>query len=550
MASDSHCVGPTCKRKLGSSEIFKQHLLQPTNNSQSTLQVNPVANVYNVMGNLKNKFTVIDPSTGDNMFESEYNLVVDMEKRIKSEYDDVFTGKLNDFIPIPETFQYEKDMSISIHGLEERIKTEKEIGENAYGYTESEITRMENELKNMKGEVAENEVQSNLKIFFSKNRGVLFHSFHPENVLSPLTCRAKSQRQNAISLKWTPLEEKLAEILNINLGNVEQEAVIILNKTNLPRNQEFDLENLEKELDKQNRFDKKKFHLIKSMVQQIVKTMSKTHFNFNEAMRAISIGILYHRFRPDGEMDFVGVLPDAKLIFTFEAKYQIGKSSQTSTTLLDSATKQTKRNEEVISRLFGPMFSSEWRLVKVPIIMQEDSLENLDPNTYCRHCEKFIINSGFLNDLQSWFDQTKLGSINSGKTGLTQSYVECLGMLELIITSVSIIENLSAWERVLGLNFNEPISVGYTPSQGTFGAKVKAPSKKSGNSSLGNKIPDHISFDEAKHKAHDAQKLMFFSRLQLCLLNIYHCLSAILWGDYGTGNIIYRYQYLNEKNIK
>ena len=489
------------------------------------------------METLKNKFQVIDPSTGDNVFESEYKLVVDMEKRIKSEYDDVFSGNLNDFISIPETFQYEKDMSISIQGLEDRIKTENEKGENAYGYTQSEITRMENELKNMKGEVAENEVQSKLKTFFSKNRGVLFHSFHPENVLSPLTCRAKSQRQNVKSLNWTPLEEKLAEVLNIKLSNVEQEAVDILNKTNLPRNQNFRPESLEKELEKQKRFDKKKFGVIKSMIKQMVKTMSKTNFTFNEAIRAISIGILYHRFRPDGEMDFVGVLPDAKLIFTFEVKYQIENSSQPPTSLLDSATKQTKHNEEVISRIFGPMFSSGWRLVKVPIIIQQDSLGTLDPNTYCPHCEKFIINSGSLNDLQSWFDQTKLGSTTSGKTGLTSSYLESLRMLELIITSISVNENLSAWERVLGPNHSEPISAGYTPIQGSFGATVKKKFKNTINYFLGNTTPDHITFDDAKHKAHDAQKLLFFSRLQLSLLNISHCLSAILWGDYGTGNV-------------
>ena len=49
-------------------------------------------------------------------------------------------------------------------------------------------------------EVAENEVQSKLKLFFSKNRGVLFHSLHPESILSPLLVRAKAQRKNVCSL--------------------------------------------------------------------------------------------------------------------------------------------------------------------------------------------------------------------------------------------------------------------------------------------------------------------------------------------------------------
>ena len=64
------------------------------------------------------------------------------------EYQDLFDGKINEFVSIPETFQYEKDISISIQGLEDRIAVEKEQGQEAYGFNASEIKKMEDELKN------------------------------------------------------------------------------------------------------------------------------------------------------------------------------------------------------------------------------------------------------------------------------------------------------------------------------------------------------------------------------------------------------------------
>ena len=60
------------------------------------------------MGNLKNIFTDIDPATGDNKFETEYNLVETMEKRIQFEYQDLFDGKINEFISVPSLVIYMK----------------------------------------------------------------------------------------------------------------------------------------------------------------------------------------------------------------------------------------------------------------------------------------------------------------------------------------------------------------------------------------------------------------------------------------------------------
>ena len=234
-------------------------------------------------------------------------------------------------------------------------------------------------------------------------------------------------------------------------------------------------------------------------------------------------------------MDFIGVLPDEQLIFSFEVKYQLADPSQPPTELLDSATLQTKHNEEYISRVFGPMLSSGWRFIKVPIILQQDTPGTLDQEKVCPHCQKYIITSGSLNDLSKWFKQKGLGKMKSKISGITQGYVESLKMLELIITSVSVKENFSTWQRVVGSNYDKPIATGYTPIHGDFGWLKKNPTIKNTTFLHRKTTIDHISFDEAKYKFHDAQKLIFFSRLQLSLLNISRHLSLILWGDYGTG---------------
>ena len=101
MASDNQC---TCNRKLGSSETFKQQL------SKQTTTINKAVNTYNVMYSLKNIFTDIDQATGNNKFDTEYKLVDTMQKRLQSEYQDLFNGTINEFVSIPETFKYEKDM--------------------------------------------------------------------------------------------------------------------------------------------------------------------------------------------------------------------------------------------------------------------------------------------------------------------------------------------------------------------------------------------------------------------------------------------------------
>ena len=119
---------------------------------------------------------------------------------------------------------------------------------------------------------------------------------------------------------------------------------------------------------------------------------------------------------------------------------------------------------------------------------------------------------------------------------------EFLRIAETIISSLSTASFGFVWEIVQGRDFNFPITVGHTVIQGTFGItpqqteKIKKKLQKS-NSFVGKpcKASLKVSFNEACHKYHDVEKLIFFGKLQLSLINVSININIILWTDYGTG---------------
>ena len=534
-ASDSQCK---CNRKLGSSEIFKQRVLAANTQQKST---NPPTstNRYIIMEDMKKKFHVLDPQTGKNVFEAEYNLIDQMSKRIQAEYDAIFSGKEDKFVSIPSKFQYNEDMTVSIKGLEERIQKEK-CADKDYNFNSVELKRMENILKNMKGDVTENEIHTRLQTLWHNKRGALFHSFHPEAVLHQLTDRAKAQRKSAKSLEFTPLETKISEILNID-SRSEAKVIIALIKSNNPGITSFTTNHLLTEIDRSITSNKLKSEVIKDIIRVVSKNMKMSTFTIDESEKIISLGIFYHVSKIAGEMDLIVILPDDNLLFNFEVKFQIADKNRSPTKLLNSATEQTKNNEEYLARLFGPILTKDWRLIKVPVIIQSNGKSTLDPNLSCTHCKKFIIDANILSGLSSWINQFVPARTTNITSGLSVDYIGYLRVAEIIISSLSTNSHLSAWKIVQGEKFSLPLAAGFTEAQGTFGLTPKQATK------IGKKLqsnrqnvpsPDEITFDEALHKFHDAQKLIFFSKLQLTLLDVSYHIHMLLWSDYGTGECI------------
>ena len=481
---------------------------------------------------------------------------------MKAEYENVFEATTKELKMIPATFQYGKDMSASIQGLHDRIQVETQ-NKCKSKYSPSEIKKMEGALHSLKGEVGESVVRSGFERLWHDKQGVMFHSFHPETLLSPLTNRAKSQRLSRTDLNYSDLELKLANILNIDLREIQTETIKFLNSiksTNGSCVKGFSAQLLESEIAKLKDMNRKRRQIIQDSIKQSSKKLNKKDFTFDEAEKIISIANLHHIMRPDGEMDFLGLLVSEKLVFNFEVKYQITDSTTPPTKLLNDACRQLETNEGYLSRVFGPLFSDGWRLIKVPIIIQQNSFGSLDPTTYCEHCSKYIITSGSLSDLPGWLKKSQLET-NSNQLGqqilsrikstkktkhtpqyLDQEEVEFLRFFELITSSISTSSRISAWNWVQGSNQHLPVAAGHTPIQpsstvgkGKFGFQKGKMSQNGPSSTSSVSAPDTISLEEALYKYHDAQKVLFYSRLQVSLLNCSLHLHTILTGDYGVG---------------
>ena len=523
---------------------------------------------FPILEDLKNEFHQIDSATNINKFQKEYDLIDTMSVRLNAEYDNVFKASEKEFTMIPSTFQYGKDMTASIKGLQDRIHAETQ-NQSTSSYTPNEIKKMEGVLHSLKGEVGESVVRSEFERLWHGKQGVLFHSFAPEILLSPLTSRAKLQRLSKSDLNFTDLELKLAKILGIDLKKIENEAAMILNsiKANVPSFVgSFTIQALDTGIGKLPNINNKHRNLIQDFIKQTSKKMKRTCFKFDEAEKIISIASLHHIMKPDGEMDFLGLLVSEKLVFNFEVKYQIADNKHPPTKLLNYATRQLKTNEDYISRVFAPLFSNGWRLIKVPIIIQQNTSGTLDPSSYCKHCAKYIITSGSLYDLPQWFKESQIenkqpspistlvaslmtGTKKSHKNKLPQNLeleeVEFLRFFELITSSISTSSRLSAWNWVQGNNYKLPVGAGYTRIQpptkigkGKF-ANPKGKALLTGSLATASASnSDVISLEEALYKYHDAQKLLFYSRLQVSLLNCSFYLHTILMGDYGVGTTV------------
>ena len=71
----------------------------------------------------------------------------------------------------------------------------------------------------------------------------------------------------------------------------------------------------------------------------------------------------------------------------------------------------------------------------------------------------------------------------------------------------------------------------------SFAQTLKISSSSIAQGATNTPTADKISLDEALFKYHDAQKVLFFSKCQMALLDVSYYLNVILWGDYGTGKL-------------
>ena len=505
---DTNC---TCENKfrLGVSEHFSKVInsLAPNTKPISTTP-------YSVLEDALNEFPATD-SNSLPLFPNENKVLTDMKNDYELRFCDVIQMRKKNLTSVPDQFHLNKDISLSMNGLEQKIAEEKS-NQGKSQFNTSQIKKMEDVLTKMKGEVGEHSVYSGFKRLWHGKRGVFIHSFQPEDVLSPLTKRAKSKRDFRKKLSFNKLEKKLSRQLNIDV-TAEVTKIMTHIKATYPGHSSITeaklLGALKKELDIEKKYD-----VARSIINNMSKLMGKADYTFDEAKQAISVALTHYYFKPDGELDFLAILPDEKLIFNIEAKQQISPTPRSAKRLLKDASTQMTRNEEYLARVCGPMLSTGWRMVKVAVVLPG----NLRDGDVCDHCKKFLIDESSINNLEAWWKQSSLENAR----GHPIAYNEFLKVMELVVPT-KITSKITAWTRITGRKNHGPINAGYTENQPSAMSQGKS---KSGKSPKNN-----AAFDDALQRVHDAEKLLFFSSRQLDILSSSQFSKVILWGDYGTG---------------
>ena len=173
-------------------------------------------------------------------------------------------------------------------------------------------------------------------------------------------------------------------------------------------------------------------------------------------------------------------------------------------------------------------------MVKLVVVLPGESIHD---EMSCPTCSNCVITNQTVNDFE-----TVLRNIAPQSTSTIQRNDDevFLNFFELMVCSVSTSEHLSAWKWVVGSKATKPINAGYTHmkqasvlGKGSFGGKKKGrkDARKNQNATPSNKM----TLDDAMHRAHDAGKVIFFSAIQVDLLNAPELICMLLWGDYGTG---------------
>ena len=168
---------------LGVSEHFSRSL--PLSSPSLQVSQSSVRGKHVAFQDLLKRFPATDANNAK-LLPDENKSIDDLKNGFESRFKDVVNHQKLNLTAIPERFRLsEKAISLSIHGLEQRIKTERSK-QGQSRYVSEQIDKMENIVKNMKGDVAENQVYSALRKLWNGKRGVLIHSFKPEDVLAPL----------------------------------------------------------------------------------------------------------------------------------------------------------------------------------------------------------------------------------------------------------------------------------------------------------------------------------------------------------------------------
>ena len=259
------------------------------------------------------------------------------------------------------------------------------------------LKRIQDHLKKLRPQLAEQEFVDALACFFYQQRGIFIHSLKLDNHLKVLTNKARDRRRQDKSLGFglTDFERKLAEQMNISdqaLVDTADKVVTHLLTKRKANTGKINGKVVREAIDDQ----------LKGNDQTYVKKLFKPGqwYSLIEVKDGIMLGKFESDCRVAGENDIMIMLPDSKLFLCVEIKRHMKRNDPPvlpkSTSRIDknmiSASDQLKKNAAFISMMYGAILSPGWQFVKVCAI--SPTLYNSE--RICKNCRKFILTTDML----------------------------------------------------------------------------------------------------------------------------------------------------------
>ena len=291
---------------------------------------------------------------------------------MRSNYPEILNGEERNMFYAPASFNFDSriknDESCVPDALDE-MQASLESKENLTLKESMNLKKIQDHLRKLRPQLAEQEFVDALACFFYQQRGIFIHSLKLDDHLKVLTNKAReNRRQNKnIGFTLTNFEQKLAEVLNISEKVCDEvaENVVTHLTTNSKVNagQPINGRLIRASIDKQ----------LKGNDMTCAKRLFKEgkEYMIDDVRAAIKLGKFESECRVAGENDIMIMLPDSKLLLSIEIKRHMksndqkthAKTKQRIDRNMISASDQLKKNANFISQRHGAILSQGWRFV-------------------------------------------------------------------------------------------------------------------------------------------------------------------------------------------
>ena len=214
--SDGNCK-KTCGLQYGISEIFHQIVVEQQNIKASKAHIRP--KTFDDPEDKRLYGHMLDDIRFDS--EEEQKIFRKSLSGMNSNYPEILNGKEKSMFYSPASFNFDsriKDNESCVPDALDEMQVSFQTKHNLTSKEAANLKKIQDHLRKLRPQLAEQEFVDELACFFYQQRGILIHSLKLDEHLKVLTNRAREyRRQNKnIEFAFIDFEKKLTEELNIS----------------------------------------------------------------------------------------------------------------------------------------------------------------------------------------------------------------------------------------------------------------------------------------------------------------------------------------------